>query len=66
MHRDLQRRLTIEVVVGLEDNFDCKSMNTYFKYESCKKSFSLSFTVTTLKLNMERSVKLEIKLNLKN
>ena len=46
----------------VEDNLDCKSMNIYFKYESCKK---LSVT-SVWKLNMERSVKLEIELNLKN
>ena len=41
-------------------------MNIYFKYDSCEKSFSLFRTITTIsKLNMERSVKLEIKLNLK-
>ena len=41
-------------------------MNIYFKYDSCEKSFTLFLTVTTIsKLNMERSVKLEIKLNLK-
>ena len=51
----------------VEDNFDCKSMNRYFKYESCKKLFIFFLTVTSVwKLNMERSVILEIELNLKN
>ena len=48
-------------------NFDCKNMNIYFKYESCKKLFIFILTVTSVwKLNMECSVKLEIELKLKN
>ena len=51
----------------VEGNFDCKSMNRYFKYESCKKLFIFFLTVASVwKLNMECSVKLEIELNLKN
>ena len=51
----------------VEDNFDCKNMNIYFKYESCKKLFIFILTVTSVwKLNMECSVKLEIELKLKN
>ena len=46
---------------------DHTSLLVYFKYESCEKFFSLFLAVTTIsKLNMERSVKLEIELNLKN
>ena len=46
-----------------EDNFDCKNMNIYFKYEFCEVSLCFLTVQTISILNMQLSVKLEIELD---